>query len=75
MIELNRSLEFQDKRVAFDDFLTRENVKTVERIMTDRQAQKAMDEHSYRVAERFFSYEVLEEKLRPLLRRAFMYAR
>ncbi len=57
--------------VTFDDYITRDTVSEVEAML----ASPSLDEivaHNYRIAQRYFSYEVLEEELRPMLRRALM---
>lgn len=58
--------------IAFDEFLTRETVEEVVSLLRDERAGAEMTEHNYNVARRNFSYEVLEEELRPILRRAFL---
>ncbi len=42
----------------------------MERLLPDRRYQRGMVEQNYRVALQYFSYEVLEDELRPILRRA-----
>jgi len=58
--------------VAFDDYITARTMGEVERVLSDQAFQREIVEHNYRVARQYFSYEVLEEELRPILRRAFM---
>ncbi len=61
--------------IAFDEFLTRETVEEISGLLNDEVARAEMTEHNYDVARRHFSYEVLEEELRPILRRAFFQKR
>jgi glycosyltransferase involved in cell wall biosynthesis len=56
--------------IMFDDFVTAKTVQAVEQLLADDEARKAMVEHNYRIARQYFSYEVLEEELRPILRTA-----
>lgn len=58
--------------LAFDEFLTERMVESVGGLLNDARAVAEMTEHNYDVARRYFSYEVLEEELRPILRRAFL---
>ena len=53
----------------FNDFVTGKLVKDVDRLLADPQRVAQMADHNYRVAQKHFSYEVLEDELRPLLRR------
>ncbi len=57
--------------VSFDDFITRDTVRSVEEMLSAPDLPEIV-EHNYRTAQRYFSYEVLEEELRPMLRRAFI---
>ncbi len=59
---------------AFDDFVTRDTVAQVETMLTSPDLPKIL-EHNYQTAKHYFSYEVLEEELRPLLRRASLATR
>ena len=52
--------------ISFDDFITTDVIRKIEKVLTDLDYQKKMVEHNYMVAQRFFSYEVLENKLLPL---------
>jgi glycosyltransferase involved in cell wall biosynthesis len=56
--------------ITFDDFVTVKMVQAVEQLLADDEARKAMVEHNYCIARQYFSYEVLEEELRPILRTA-----
>ena len=58
--------------VAFDEFVTRDTVDQVARLLDDESAFNAIVNHNYEVARRHFSYEVLASELYPLLRRAFV---
>jgi len=53
----------------FDGFLTEEVVKHVHRVLDDRPYRRTMVQHNYRVARRFFSYDVVEHELISILRR------
>jgi glycosyltransferase involved in cell wall biosynthesis len=57
------------RTIAFDDFITSKLVKDVDRLLADPRRVAEMVEHNYGVARQHFSYEVLEDELRPLLRR------
>ena len=58
--------------IAFDEFLTRDTVNEVNRIISDRQYKHSMVEHNYRIARQCFSYDVLEEELHRILPQTFM---
>ena len=58
--------------VAFDEFVTRDTVEQVARLLNDEPALNATVDHNYDTARRYFSYEVLASELFPLLRRAFV---
>jgi glycosyltransferase involved in cell wall biosynthesis len=55
--------------ILFDGFPTDETVDEIHRVLTDSQYRQQMVEHNYEVASRFFSYEVVEEELRMIMRR------
>jgi len=55
--------------ILFDGFPTDETVDEIRRVLNDPRAREEMVEHNYRVARRFFSYEVLEAELRLMLQR------
>jgi glycosyltransferase involved in cell wall biosynthesis len=57
------------RTVEFDDYLTSETVDQVRRVLDDDGLRKEMVEQNYRLAEQFFSYEVLEDELNVLIRR------
>ena len=52
--------------ISFDDFVTIDVIRKIERVLTDIDYRRKMVEHNYNIAQRFFSYEVLERKLLPL---------
>lgn len=60
------------RTVDFDDYITRPTVAEVKRLLSDRRYQREMVEQNYQLALQYFSYEVLEDELRPILRRVFM---
>jgi glycosyltransferase involved in cell wall biosynthesis len=55
--------------VLFDGYVTKETVDHVRRLLDDRPYRDRMVEHNYRLAQRFFSFEILEEELRMLIQR------
>ncbi|MFC1597285.1 glycosyltransferase [Planctomycetota bacterium] len=55
--------------ILFDGFPTDETVDEIHRVLTDPQYREQMVEHNYEVASRFFSYEVVEDELRLMMRR------
>jgi len=55
--------------ILFDGFPTDETVAEIRRVLTDSQYRQQMVEHNYEVASRFFSYEVVEDELRLMMRR------
>ncbi len=59
--------------ITFDDYLTQGTLEAVEGLFNRPGRRQSMVEHNYQVAERCFSYQVLEEELRPMLRRAFFF--
>lgn len=63
-----RDIEPKGFRVPIiEGFLTREIVDEVRRIMTDSDYRRAMVEHNYKVANRYYSYAVLRRGLRTLI--------
>ena len=55
--------------ILFDGFPTDETVDEIRRVLSDGQYRREMVEHNYEVAGRFFSYEVVEDELRLMMRR------
>ncbi|NQT16720.1 MAG: glycosyltransferase, partial [Planctomycetes bacterium] len=55
--------------ILFDGFPTDETVAEIRRVLTDSQYRKQMVEHNYEIASRFFSYEVVQDELRLIMRR------
>ncbi len=55
--------------ILFDGFPTDETVDEIRRVLNDPGSREEMVEHNYRVARRFFSYEVLDAELRLMLQR------
>ncbi len=55
--------------ILFDGFPTDETVDEINRVLADSQYRQQMVEHNYEVASRFFSYEVVEDELRLMMRR------
>lgn len=59
--------------IAFNEFLTRDIVNEVDRVISDREYEHSMVDHNYSIARQCFSYDVLEEELHPVLLRTFMH--
>lgn len=55
--------------ILFDRFPTDETVDEIRRVLGDSRYRRDMVEHNYEVAGRFFSYEVVEDELRLVMRR------
>jgi glycosyltransferase involved in cell wall biosynthesis len=55
--------------ILFDGFPTDETVEEIHRVLEDPQYREEMVGHNYEVASRFFSYEVVEDELRLMMRR------
>ena len=53
--------------IAFDGFVTRKVIDKIVQVLNDKNYCKRMTEKNYEVANRFFSYEVLENKLLDLI--------
>ena len=49
--------------------MTSDTIDSAQRVLSDQQLQQEMAEHNYRVAQKFFSYEVLQEELDLMIRR------
>lgn len=54
--------------IIIDGFVTSKTITQIKRILNDKNRLQAMVEHNYELAKRYFSYEVLEEKLLHLIR-------
>ncbi|GAB4335949.1 MAG: glycosyltransferase family 4 protein [Calditrichia bacterium] len=55
------------KVIAFDGFVTREVIEKIKRVMSDLQYREEMVNHNYQLAKKYFSFEVLEKKLKAVL--------
>jgi glycosyltransferase involved in cell wall biosynthesis len=55
--------------ILFDRFPTDETVEEIHRVLGDAQCREEMVEHNHEVASQFFSYEVVEDELRLMMRR------
>ena len=55
--------------IDFDDYLTSEVISEARGVLDDSEARQEMVEHNYRVADQFFSYEVLEDELNLMIQR------
>lgn len=53
--------------IEIDGFVTREVVRKVQRILSDPEYRRSVVDHNYRIARRFYSYNVLRRGLRTLL--------
>lgn len=56
--------------ILFDGYLTSEIIEQARKTLRDAEHRQAMVDHNYEVAARFFGYDLVENELRPLLRRA-----
>lgn len=57
--------------IEFEDYITDETVEMTCKILTDKELEVQMCQHNYELAERYFSYTVLRNKLKMLLDNAF----
>jgi len=54
--------------IVLDGFVSSQVVEQIKNVLSDKDRRQAMVEHNYRIGKRYFSYEVLEEKLMHLIR-------
>jgi glycosyltransferase involved in cell wall biosynthesis len=59
------------KVIEFDDYITEETIEMTSTVLADEHLARAMCQHNYALATRYFSYTVLRNKLRVLLDNAF----
>lgn len=59
------------KTVEFNGFVNDEAINHVRKILKDRKFVEEMTEHNYKLGQRFYSYSVLEHRLRVLLHSSF----
>ena len=59
------------KTIEIDDYITQGTVDYTRKILSDKNLRKKMVEHNYDLAQRYFSYSVLCEKLDAILRNLF----
>jgi glycosyltransferase involved in cell wall biosynthesis len=57
--------------IEFEDYITDETVEITRRVLADKDYEVQMCLHNYELAERYFSYTVLRNKLKVLLDNAF----
>ena len=57
------------RTITFDGFLSHETVEQTHHVLHDTAFREEMVDHNYRVAQEFFSYEVLEAELRLIIER------
>jgi len=57
------------RTITFDGFLSQETVEQTQRVLHDAEFRQEMVEHNYQMAQKHFSYEVLEEELRLIIER------
>jgi len=57
--------------IAIDGFLTNRAVVQVREVLENPERRKAMGDHNYEVARRFFSYDVTDQTLAAIIRRMF----
>jgi glycosyltransferase involved in cell wall biosynthesis len=55
--------------IVIDGFVSSKTITQIDRILKDRNRLQAMAEKNYELAKRYFSYELLEEKLMHVIRR------
>ena len=56
------------KTITIDGFVTPKTVEQVQQLLDNPELQREMTEHNYRLGKKYYSYEVLRDKLRFLLR-------
>jgi mannosylglucosylglycerate synthase len=54
--------------IVLDGFVSSRIIEQIRNILSDKERRQVMVEHNYQLAKRYFSYEVLEEKLIHLIR-------
>jgi glycosyltransferase involved in cell wall biosynthesis len=54
--------------IVLDGFVSSRVIEQIKKVLSDKDRRQAMVEHNYRIAKRYFSYEVLEEKLMHIIR-------
>jgi len=54
--------------IVLDGFVSSRVIEQIKKVLSDKNRRQAMVEHNYQIAKRYFSYEVLEEKLMHLIR-------
>jgi glycosyltransferase involved in cell wall biosynthesis len=54
--------------IVLDGFISSRVIKQIDRILNDKNRLQDMVEHNYQIGKKYFSYEVLEEKLMHLIR-------
>lgn len=59
------------KTVEFNGFVADETINHVQKVLKDRKFVEEMTEHNYKLGERFYSFTVLEQRLRVLLHSSF----
>lgn len=57
------------RSIVFDGYLTDATINEVRRVLDDEELRREIVEHNYRVARKFFSYEVLEAELKMMVER------
>ncbi|SMO59207.1 glycosyltransferase family 4 protein [Gracilimonas mengyeensis] len=56
------------KTITIDGFVTPKTVEQVQLLLQDEDKQREMTEHNFRLGQKYYSYEVLRDKLNHLLR-------
>jgi glycosyltransferase involved in cell wall biosynthesis len=54
--------------IVLDGFVSLRVIEQIKKVLSDKDRRQAMVDHNYRIGKRYFSYEVLEEKLMHLIR-------
>jgi glycosyltransferase involved in cell wall biosynthesis len=57
------------KTITFDGFLSHDTIAETKRVLQDASYRQEMVDHNYRIAHKYFSYEVLEAELRLIIER------
>ena len=55
------------RMIEIDDFVSGDTVCHAHRYLTDKALRAETTEHNYRIASKYYSYEILEERLRRIL--------
>ena len=59
------------KVIEFDDYITDETIEMTRKVLADKEFEIQLCQHNYELANRYFSFKVLRNKLKILLENAF----